>query len=384
VKCYQELALEIAWSFSSDYLFLFTFERTSSYPLFIRSTTFDLTSRQTFWNTLLGGFVMWAQYVGLNQSCIQRIVSVPSLSHARWSISLFCVGFLVIMSLNCFTGLVMFAHYHDCDPIKTKLIAKADRLMPFFVQENLADYLGLPGVFISSVFSAGLSTMSANLNSLAAIMYQDYIRKFGLFEHTEKRANSTIKLLTAVIGIYCIFMGFVVEQFGQVLQMVLTISGVVSGAVMGVFLMGMLWPWTNRKGALAGVTVSVLVVAWIVINGQIALRTGELSYPMLPSRTDGCEAHGYNITSFLVQEALNVTSATPMPHDGFSVGKIAFMWYPFIGFVITWVVGVLVSHLTGSVQLKDIQVSLIAPPAQWLLPMDLLKMQMPMTELGQK
>jgi hypothetical protein len=85
------------------------------------SMEFDLTTRETFWNTLFGGLVLWGTYVGLNQSCIQRIVSVPSKTHARWAITLFCIGFVVIMSLNCFTGLVMYAHYHDCDPIKLKV-----------------------------------------------------------------------------------------------------------------------------------------------------------------------------------------------------------------------------------------------------------------------
>ena len=43
----------------------------------------DLTSRQTFWNMVFGNIVLWTTYVGLNQSCVQRIVSVPSVKHAQ-------------------------------------------------------------------------------------------------------------------------------------------------------------------------------------------------------------------------------------------------------------------------------------------------------------
>ncbi|KAG4067012.1 hypothetical protein HA402_005651 [Bradysia odoriphaga] len=51
--------------------------------LHMYKTDFDLTTRQTLWNCALGFIVMWGGYVGLNQSCVQRIVALPSLHHAR-------------------------------------------------------------------------------------------------------------------------------------------------------------------------------------------------------------------------------------------------------------------------------------------------------------
>jgi solute carrier family 5 (sodium-coupled monocarboxylate transporter), member 8/12 len=74
----------------------------------------------------------------------------------------------------------------------------------------------------------------------------------------------------------------------------------VSGAIMGVFLLGMLWPWANKTGALYGTLSSLLVVVWIVISGQLAISSGELKYPPLPTRIDGCERHGYNLTDFMM------------------------------------------------------------------------------------
>jgi len=44
---------------------------------------FDFTTRQTFWNMLFGNIVLWTTYVGLNQSCVQRIVAVPTINDAR-------------------------------------------------------------------------------------------------------------------------------------------------------------------------------------------------------------------------------------------------------------------------------------------------------------
>ena len=109
------------------------------------------------------------------------------------------------------------------------------------------------------------STMSASLNSLAGLIYENYIHPMKCFKHTEVKANLTMKSLVVLTGIYCILMGFVVENFDYilqvwygyvrsnsftinslVLQMVMTFAGISQGAVFGVFTVGMLWPRANK------------------------------------------------------------------------------------------------------------------------------------------
>lgn len=48
--------------------------------------------------------------------------------------------------------------------------------MPLFVVHAMKDYPGLPGLFVSGIFSASLSTVSAAVNSLAAVTLEDYIK----------------------------------------------------------------------------------------------------------------------------------------------------------------------------------------------------------------
>ena len=38
-------------------------------------------------------------------------------------------GLLIILSLACLSGLVMFAIYHDCDPLKNKEVSKSDQVV---------------------------------------------------------------------------------------------------------------------------------------------------------------------------------------------------------------------------------------------------------------
>lgn len=48
--------------------------------------------------------------------------------------------------------------------------------MPLYVLETMSNIPGLSGLFVAGIFSASLSTVSACLNSLAAVTLEDYIK----------------------------------------------------------------------------------------------------------------------------------------------------------------------------------------------------------------
>lgn len=50
------------------------------------------------------------------------------------------------------------------------------QMMPLFVVDAMGNMPGLPGIFVSGIFSASLSSVSAAMNSLAAVTLEDYIK----------------------------------------------------------------------------------------------------------------------------------------------------------------------------------------------------------------
>lgn len=50
----------------------------------------------------------------------------------------------------------MYAKYYNCDPLKAGLIKRKDQLLPYYVIDVAGNILGLPGLFISGVFSTAL------------------------------------------------------------------------------------------------------------------------------------------------------------------------------------------------------------------------------------
>lgn len=66
------------------------------------------------------------------------------------------VGLWALVSMCCYMGMVIYAFYHKCDPVTRGLIHKSDQLLPYFIMDTVGDIPGLPGMFVSGVFSAAL------------------------------------------------------------------------------------------------------------------------------------------------------------------------------------------------------------------------------------
>ncbi|XP_030573342.1 sodium-coupled monocarboxylate transporter 2-like [Drosophila novamexicana] len=303
----------------------------------------DPRIRVTVWNALIGGIFMWTGHIGLNQSCVQRIVSLPSYAHAKKSLVIAGIGFMIIMGMMNFTGIIMFARYYGCDPMLAGLVSKPDKMMPFFIQDIMGNLPGMPGLFISCVFSAALSTLSATLNSLAGVVYFDYIKPF--IRHTEARANATMKLIIIGMGVYCIVGGYMVQNFSSIIQTVMSITGINTGAVVGVFLLGMLYPRANSKVAGSSILFSMLVMLWIIINAQMHFKSGLIKYDVLPNSLDQCEVSDLQMISDAIRNN-SITEATstskpPLVTGAFgstrefSIFDISFYWYKGLGILLT-------------------------------------------------
>lgn len=181
----------------------------------------------------------------------------------------------------------MYSKYFGCDPLKSQQIEKPDQLVPYFIYSIVGHIPGLTGLFVSCVFSAGLSTMSANLNSLAGILYEDCVK--AKVQHTDRRANLIMKLIILLFGIYCLLMGFVMEFFGSILQLVLLVLSVTNGTTLGVYLLGMFYPYANRFGALWASVISTFSVGGLLIYSQLNIFSGRSPIPnQLHTSVDQC------------------------------------------------------------------------------------------------
>merc|ERR1719291_1140318 len=135
----------------------------------------DPRQRHTVWSLVIGGYFTWVSIYGINQTQVQRYLTVKKRSQAVKAIWWNVLGIGSLLLICAYAGLVVFAFYHDCDPITTRQVEKKDQIFPLFVMQVMGDIPGVPGLFVAGVFSGALSTVSSGLNSLSAVCLKDFI-----------------------------------------------------------------------------------------------------------------------------------------------------------------------------------------------------------------
>ncbi|KAK2710322.1 hypothetical protein QYM36_013841 [Artemia franciscana] len=178
--------------------------------------------RHSFWSLVIGGYFQWVTIYGVNQSQVQRYLSVPSIKQAQRAIWINLVGLLGLLCICCYTGMVIFTKYYDCDPLSANLVERSEQLFPLFVMDTLGHLPGLPGLFVAGIFSGALSpsktTVSSGLNSLAAIAMEDFVKPFCFPNLSDRAATNVSKTLAVLFGLICFGLVFVAAQFGNALE----------------------------------------------------------------------------------------------------------------------------------------------------------------------
>lgn len=117
--------------------------------LFFRicSMSLNLMTRVTFWNTVIHAFCVSICQIGFSQSCVQRLASLPTLKEAQKTMYIYFFGFAFILSICGGLGLIIFAYYSNCDPVKANIVEKYDELVPRFVMDVAGHMTGMTGRF---------------------------------------------------------------------------------------------------------------------------------------------------------------------------------------------------------------------------------------------
>ncbi|XP_012253667.2 putative sodium-dependent multivitamin transporter isoform X1 [Athalia rosae] len=303
------------------------------------SISVDPTVRHTWWSLTIGGFFTYLSLYGVNQVQVQRLLTINNLKSAQislwWSLPIACV-----MSLTtCLSGLAIYSKYHDCDPRTSGRIGSADQLMPLYVMDTLSDIPGLPGLFIAGIFSAGLSSVSATLNSLSAVILEDYVKPCYRWRNKEFPASKFAivgKALALLVGLLCIVVAFLAQYLGGVLQAALTIFGVVGGPILGLFTLGMFTECATQRGAVTGILISLMFCLWIGFGQP------KPAAPTLPVSVAGCNS----TSSYDSSVTSNVTRAQSTGDSSdFYLYRISYMWYCPLGFLTSTIFGLIASYL---------------------------------------
>lgn len=131
-------------------------------------------------------------------------------------------------------------------------------IIPRFVLSELP--IGLAGLFIAGVIAAAMSSIAAELNSLATTSVIDFYRRWVKPEATDTHYLRVSKGATVLWGTFACVVATYAATLGSLIEVVNRFGSFFYGSILGVFLLAMM-PRARGTGAFVGLLVGMGTVA---------------------------------------------------------------------------------------------------------------------------
>jgi solute:Na+ symporter, SSS family len=225
----------------------------------------------SFWAGLLGGCFLVTASHGTEQLIVQRLLAARNERDSR--LALFSSWMVVFFQFALFLviGLLLYAFYKSTAQAAP---AVPERIYPEFIWHHLP--VGLAGLVMAAILAAAMSNLSAALNALASTSIMDFLKPLRP-DRAETYYLRLARWATVLWGAILFSVGLLARHWGRVLEAGLSIASVIYGALLGVFLLGVLTrrpgEWSAIIGMSAGFAATLLLrthvaYTWYVLLGS--------------------------------------------------------------------------------------------------------------------
>jgi solute:Na+ symporter, SSS family len=244
----------------------------------------------TFWAGVIGGTAFITASHGTDQLIVQRLLAARGQKQSALALLSSGVAILFQFSLFLIVGVMLWAFYR----VPSANFGKPDRIYPTFIVSQMPH--GISGLLIAAILAAAMSNLSAALNSLSSSTIMDFLLR--LRPQTDERARMRLSRLATFCWAMVLFGLAVValQKVGRVVEVGLQIASVAYGALLGVFLLGVLTRRANQRGAMVGMLFGfstelylwrahVPWTWWVVIGTAVTFAVGYVASWLLPEQS---------------------------------------------------------------------------------------------------
>uniref|UniRef100_A0A1I7W7V0 Sodium-coupled monocarboxylate transporter 2 n=1 Tax=Heterorhabditis bacteriophora TaxID=37862 RepID=A0A1I7W7V0_HETBA len=221
------------------------------------------------WINIFSGTITWLASFGVNQLAIQRYSSLPSLKQAQHIIYFTLLPFFLLCSIVAFVGFIVLAYFYNCNPAETGTIKEIDHITILFARDILQPTPGLFGLYVSCIMSATLSTLSSGMNSMAAAIYEDFLKHQLDGNITDSQATTLNKIIVVICGIVSTGLAFSAEPLGGILRVCISVMGALSGPMVAIFVLAMFFPRSGFWSCFISFVVSSAAMLVICVVNYI-------------------------------------------------------------------------------------------------------------------
>tara|TARA_B100000900_G_scaffold414642_1_gene441860 strand:- start:890 stop:2353 length:1464 start_codon:yes stop_codon:yes gene_type:complete len=235
-------------------------------------------TESTFWVVFIYGVFINLQNYGVDQNYIQRYLISDSDKKAKTSALMGGLLYIPVSAFFLLIGTSLYAYFSILGGLPEEYQIMTDKVFPFFIVNYIP--AGVSGLLIASIFAAGMSTISTSFNSSSTILLEDYFNR--LFRKNKSERNSMIFLYTSslIIAILSICVALAMVNAKSVLDIWWKYASILSGGMLGLFLLGVFTKTDNRSGVI-GLFSGIIMIIFLTIYPVINQTEEGLAHPYL-------------------------------------------------------------------------------------------------------
>jgi solute:Na+ symporter, SSS family len=237
----------------------------------------------TFWAGVIGGTFFTVASHGTDQLIVQRLLAARSQRQSVTALISSGIAILFQFALFLMVGVMLWAYYR----VPSAVFGRPDRIYPTFIVSRLPH--GISGLLIAAILAAAMSNLSAALNALSSTSIMDFYVRFR--PQADERARMRLSRFSTFGWALLLFAIAVLSlhKVGRVVEVGLQIASVAYGALLGVFLLGVLTRKANQRGAMIGMMLGFAIELylwqgthvpwtwWVMIGTIVTFAVGYVS-----------------------------------------------------------------------------------------------------------
>jgi Na+/proline symporter len=160
-------------------------------------------------------------------------------------------------------GVMLFLYYR----VPSATFGTPDRIYPKFIVSQMPH--GISGLLIAAILAAAMSNLSAALNSLSSTSIIDFYLQYR--PQTDAHRQVQLSRVATFVWALVLFSLAVLSlhKVGRVIEVGLQIASVAYGALLGVFLLGVLTRRANQRGAMVGMLCGFVTELYIWMGTRV-------------------------------------------------------------------------------------------------------------------
>lgn len=229
---------------------------------------FDI-SQPVFWVVLIGGLANTLITYTSDQSVVQRYMTTRNEKATGQSIWLNGILSIPVTIVFFLLGTGLYAYYTSNPAMMAVVNPNIDSIFPQFIVSQMP--AGVAGLLIAAIFAAAMSTLSSNINSVAAVVTSDFYKVLAK-KGTAKQNMNVARWSGIIVGVMGIGMALVLATWNiaSLWDQFNTFLGLLTSGLGAFFIMGIFFPRISGKAALTGVLGGLIVLLIVKNNTTVS------------------------------------------------------------------------------------------------------------------